>query len=407
MNNLIRQHLAAFGGDRRSVPPAYFFDVDEIVRRFAELHRSLPDNFELAYSLKANSEKPIVDSVAHAGSSALFDVSSLHELNVTCEAGVAPSRIVFTGPGKTRDELHAAVERDIGFIVCESIQEIEAVNGISRSMGKRSSVLIRINPDDVDVKVERQFSGDRSHFGISQQDAEHIASRLDAWPWVDIQGLHFYVGSRNLDAANIAENFFTFARIFNAINEAFGRRLTTLDLGGGFGVPYFPGESPLDLGQLARSLASFDGIWPTRVLVESGRFISASAGTYLCQVLYTKRVKDRHVAIVNGGLTSFYLPSDNIPAAHGSSLRNFGITAVGDDQTPIQGTLREYDIYGNAPTSSDVLALAAPLPELKPGSLLKIANAGAYGITASLNNFLGRGKPHAYYFGMQNFKKGT
>ncbi|WP_428510409.1 alanine racemase [Roseateles sp.] len=374
---------------RDSLPPTYFYDLDIAAENVDRLRAGLPPQIEVAYSLKANCEPDFVAGLMARRTDLVVDVCSLFELELVLELGVAPSNIVFTGPGKTAAELRRAVRAGVTLIVCESIEELRLLDALAAERGQPAQCLLRINPASTAAGLERPFSGVRSHFGIDLDELQVEVGAIRAMGHVRVCGLHFYVGSRNLDAADIARSFHAFREIFQTVNGWFEGALDTLDLGGGFGVPYYDWEAPLDLTLLRAELASLDLSPFRRVLVESGRFIAASSAVYLCRVLYTKQRGGRDIAVLDGGLCSFYLLSDHAAMSQDKPNRNFLMAVLGKSAAP--GQDRPWDLYGNAPTGSDVVGRSVPLPALAPGDLLAVFNAGAYGRMTSLSQFLGRG----------------
>ncbi len=371
--------------------PLYVYDTRSLEEAYCGLHRALPEPIEIVYSLKANPNLSVTALLASLGCGA--DVSSGAELQIALAAGVHPEAIVFTGPGKSRAELTLAVERRIGMLVCESADELALAEQVSARVGARTRVALRINPSFVGTAIESHMSGKPTQFGFDPPALRALEPRRYRHLLVD--GLHVYMGSRVLDAHAITRNTEHILALAEQVSQELDIPLGLVDVGGGFGVAYFGHETPLDLGVLRHALdpvlAGFRKRNPgTRVLAESGRFLVAHAGVFLTEVLATKTSHGARYAVVDGGLGSFFLLSDNLAQGKpGEPTRNFPIRRLGAGSASEQ----PWTLAGPAPTPSDVLARGVSLPPLVPGDLLCIERAGAYGASASLHGFLAGGAP--------------
>jgi diaminopimelate decarboxylase len=376
MDKIIAEAAGQYG------TPLYFYDGDKLKSQYQLLKSCLPANFEIFYSIKANPLLGICRLFQTMGSG--IEIASSGELKVALTAGFAPGNIIFTSPGKTRAELDYAVTSDIYCINIESVAEAELLNQIAGEKSKSVRVAIRVNPDFNLSGAGIKMTGVASQFGIDQAQLETAFGRLKTLANLKIAGIHIYTGTQMLDAQNIVNTMEAIVKLAIELADRYQFQPEFLDLGGGFGIPYFGGESKLDLELLKQGIAAIwdchkDRLSQTRIGVESGRFLMAEAGVYLTRVLYKKECKGSKYLICDGG-SNLHASS----AFLGRHIRNnFPMRICGRDGEP-----EEVNIVGPLCTPTDVIGQKVTLPKAEPGDIVIVEKSGAYGVTNSPNLFL-------------------
>ncbi|MGH3415673.1 MAG: type III PLP-dependent enzyme [Actinocrinis sp.] len=382
--------------------PLYVYDGDVLTHTLTELREALPPVLEVFYSLKANPNISVLSVLRRAGARA--EVCSLAELRTAQRAGTPPRDIIFLGPGKSERELAACLDAGIYAIVCESFDEVDRVESMAAARGLTQRVLLRINPA-VSVKGSRLTMGGKPRqFGIDEAqvlDAGHLPSR---YRHADVAGVHVYAGTRILDAEVVAKNTAYALELADRVAAATGIRLDAVDIGGGLGVAYFDDEADLEAKAVAEQInpliESFAAAHPgTRMIMESGRYLAARAGTYVLRVHYVKQSLGERFAIADGG-THHHMAAVGI----GSFVkRNFPAVllsardeAEAGDSAQHADSSREsesWNVTGPLCTPNDTLLKHVALPPLRPGDLIGVLRSGAYGPTASPGLFLSHGFP--------------
>lgn len=366
--------------------PLYVYDGDVLTNVLTELRSVLHPALEVFFSLKSNPNISVFAALRRAGARA--EVSSLVELRTVVAAGAEPEDIIFLGPGKSERELVACVEGGVYAIVCESFDELAAIDRIAGERGVRQRVLLRINAACAVQGSRLTMGGKPRQFGIDE--AQVLAAGRLEYEHADVAGIQVYLGTRILDATVVARNTKYVLELADRVAQTCGIRLDAVDIGGGLGVPYFEGEEDLDLQLLAKEinplLAAFAQAHPeTRLIMESGRFLTARAGTYVMRVRYVKESMGERFAVTDGG-THHHMAAVGI----GSFVkRNFPISLLnrdGDDVAP-------WNVTGPLCTPNDTVVKNAALPALRVGDLLGVERSGAYGPTASPGLFLSHGFP--------------
>ncbi len=364
--------------------PVYSYDAEFIQRQFALLEGCLPECIQIFYSVKANPLLSICQILREKGCG--IEVASSGELLIALEAGYSPESIIFTSPGKTVDELKYAVEKEIYCINIESIDEAEIINQLALVESKTINVAIRINPNFNIPGSIIKMSGVSSQFGIDQEHIGHVFEKLSVMQNIKVIGVHVYSGTQILNAENLVTGFEETIKLAIQLSETYNFDLDFLDLGGGFGVPYFSNEKPLDTDLLKLKMVCMwkeygNKLEKTRVIVESGRFLLAESGVYMTKVLYVKECKGAKYAICDGG-SNHHASS----AFLGRHIRNnFPIYILNKDASH---NVNEINIVGHLCTPTDVLGQKVVLPFVEVGDLIIIEKSGAYGLTHSPTLFL-------------------
>lgn len=364
--------------------PFYAYDRDRMSRRVAELRSALPDAMQIHYAMKAN---PMPAVVAHMVSIVDgLDVASAGELEVALQTGANPTDISFAGPGKRDWELRAATEAGIT-VNMESEGEMRRIARIGEQLGQRPNVAIRVNPSFELKSSGMKMGGRPSPFGV---DAERVPAMLTELAGLDLnfRGFHVYSGSQNLRAEAIIESMAKTVDLVIELAASTNLGISFVNLGGGLGIPYFPGERPLDLQALGPASADAvdrlkKALGDVEIVMELGRFLVGEAGIYVCRVTDIKESRGRRYAITDGGLHHHLAASGNF----GQVLRkNYPIAAVNTHDS-----IEEVSIVGPLCTPLDLLGDRVQVPALKEGSLVAILQSGAYGRTASPEMFLSQG----------------
>lgn len=360
--------------------PFYYYDLDLLRRTLGvateEANRY---GYHIHYAMKANVERPILEEIRRAGLGA--DCVSGYEVRCAVENGFAPEKIVFAGVGKSDGEIEYAIEQGIFAFNCESLQELEVIDGLAKAQGRRVNVALRINPD-VRPETHRYISTGQaeSKFGISYTEVDEALTRLNELPNIRIVGLHFHIGSqiRNLESfAELAERVNEIARWF----EERGVTLRHLNMGGGLGIDYEgPDEEPIP--DFAGYFRTFHDHLKVRedqtVHFELGRSIVAQCGELITRVLFTKTTAGgARFAIVDAGMTELIRP-----ALYHAHHRIENLTAEAEKEKRAIGV---YSIAGPICESSDVFAREIEFPESRRGDVLALRSTGAYGSIMASN----------------------
>jgi diaminopimelate decarboxylase len=369
--------------------PFYAYDRRMIADRVALLRQHLPDAVKLHYAIKANPMPALVQYMATLVDG--FDVASGGELRVALDATMPARDISFAGPGKTEEELALAVTSDV-VINMESEREMETIARIAADQGKRPRAAIRVNPDFELKSSGMKMGGRPTQFGV---DAERVPDMLRRLKELDLNfhGFHIFSGSQNLRAEAIIEaQNKTFDLAFRLAEDA-PSPVRLLNIGGGFGIPYFPGERPLAIEPIGENLRARLPQVKTRlpqaeVVVELGRYLVGEAGIYVCRVLDRKLSKGHVFLITDGGLHHHLAASGNF----GQVIRKNYPVLVGNK---VAGHEREVaSVVGPLCTPLDLLGERVELAKAEVGDLIVVMQSGAYGLTASPTAFLNHPAPH-------------
>ncbi|MFJ8470308.1 type III PLP-dependent enzyme [Kitasatospora sp. NPDC094011] len=370
--------------------PLYLYDGEEITTRFRGLRAALHPALEVFYSLKANPNISVCALLHSCGARA--EVSSLTELVTAERAGVRPEDIIFLGPGKSRAELAACLDRSVHAIVCESVEELGLIDELAAGRGVTAPVALRVNPSFQVKGSGLTMGGKPRQFGTDEElllaEGRGLAAR---YPHLRLMGVQVYLGTRILSEESVVENTRRILDLAERLAAALDFPLETVDVGGGLGIAYFDNEKDLDLGLLAAGInpliEDFVERHPdTRLIMELGRFLVAAAGTYVTRVRYTKTSMGENFAVTDGG-TNHHMAAVGI----GSYVkRNFPMAALERLDEP---ATEPWHITGPLCTPNDVIGKKVPMPPLRAGELIGVQRSGAYGPTASPVHFLSHGYP--------------
>ncbi len=362
--------------------PCYVYDQGRIAQNYARLAKALAPSAEVGrvcYSVKANSNLSVLRLMRNLGTG--FDVVSGGELRRALLAGAATDSIVFAGVGKRDDELVAALDAGVGWINVESAQELRVLSDLAAARGVVQRVALRINPG-IDPHTHRYLAtGKRaSKFGIETEESLRLVAHRADYPGISIEGIHIHIGSMVSDAGPYAEAM-RVALAVVAQYRMLGATITTLNLGGGFGVAYQPDQAEAPIEAIASNILPLARKADLRLLFEPGRAIVADAGALLTRVLYTKTNGNVRYVVVDAAMNDLIRPA-LYGAAHQVSL----VSSV-SDVLEVSGVslVSGVSVVGPVCESGDVLAEGVMLPEPRRGDLLVIHHAGAYGMSMASN----------------------
>ncbi len=352
----------------------YLIDGKKITESFESLKNSLPDNFNILYSVKANPNSRIIRILSESKS--MFDICSLSELSLCLENNIGPELISVTGPAKSKHELDEYLKHEVHQINVENLEELDYVLANKKF---RTKIFLRIN-----------LSYFTHHFGFSTEDTYEILKNHHK----EISGLHLYYKSQILDEKLIKEHFKNCATFIKSLPADWIGHFYAINLGSGLGIPYFEGERELNLKSV------FDGFndyfsdiqfnKPVSYQIESGRYLVGRSGKYFCKVLSIKKIKDRQIYITNGGIHHAMI----LGCPFMIIKKNFNFSTSKDLAQ------KEYDIatiIGKTCFSEDILARDAKLPKLEKNDWIAFHNMGSYGESFSPVGFNGFAKLKTYF----------
>jgi diaminopimelate decarboxylase len=369
--------------------PFFAYDRALLTERIALLRATLPADLQLSYAVKANPMPAVVQHLSGLVDS--FDVASADEMRVALDTPMPATRVSFAGPGKTPAELTRAIAAGVT-IEMESETEARRVAEIGERLGIRPRAAVRVNPDFQVKGSGMRMGGGPQQFGI---DAEKVPALLRelAGADLDVLGFHIFAGSQNLNAEILCDAQRKTVELALQLADAAPDPVRYLNLGGGFGIPYFERDQPLDLGSIGQNLEALlsERIRPrlpdARVVIELGRYIVGESGFYVTRVVDRKESRGKTFLVVDGGMHHQLAASGNF----GQVIRRNYPVAIGsrrdDDAT------ETVSVVGCLCTPLDLLADNVSLPRADVGDLVVVFQAGAYGLTASPTAFLSHPAP--------------
>ncbi|MBB5707179.1 pyridoxal-dependent decarboxylase, exosortase A system-associated [Sphingopyxis panaciterrulae] len=383
---LIAGHRADALADTAGDTPLFVYDSAMLAARAGEWRAAMPDAVQLHYAMKANPFAPLLAFMAGVVDG--FDVASGGELAAALASGMAAGHISFAGPGKRDRELEAAVSAG-ATLNLESAGEAERALAIAARLGRTPRLAVRVNPD-FDLKGSgMKMGGGAKPFGVDAEAVPALVRRLlDAG--ADWQGFHIFAGSQALDGAAIAETQTQTVALAARLADEIGATPPLVNLGGGMGVPYFPGDAAVDAkavgDALAATLEARDAaLADSRFAMELGRWLVAEAGVYLTRIVDRKQSHGETFLVTDGGLHHQLAASGNFGTV---IRRNYPIALANRFGAEPAETV---SVVGCLCTPLDRLGDQVALPRAAVGDLVAIFQAGAYGATASPAAFLGQG----------------
>ncbi len=362
--------------------PFYAYSRQAVASRVAMLRASLPSALHLHYAIKANPMPALVQLLASLTDG--LDVASAQEMQVALDTGVAPTRVSFAGPGKSAHEIEQAVAAGIT-INLESELQLDLALAAGERLGLRPRLAIRVNPAFELRASGMKMGGGPKPFGIDEERVPEVAAQIESHG-LPVVGFHIYSGSQNLSAAAVVEAQQLTYRLGARLAQGLRDRIDWLNIGGGFGVPYFPNEQPLDLQPIADNLGELceraRADLGSPLVLELGRYLVAEAGVYVCRVLDRKVSQGQVFLVTDGGLHHHLAASGNF----GQVIRKNYPVAVGNRLAPAPREVQS--VVGPLCTPLDLLADRMEMASAAVGDLVVVFRSGAYGPTASPSAFL-------------------
>ena len=353
--------------------PFYCYSTATLERHYRVFSGAFADEKALVcYSLKANSNQSVLRTLAKLGAGA--DVVSGGELKRALAAGIPPEKILFSGIGKTEAELRAALDADVLCINIESEPELELLSRLAAGTGRTARISVRVNPD-VDSGSHAKISTGKSEnkFGIPLGRAREVYARAAKLPGIRVTGADVHIGSQITDLVPLEAAFRLLAEFVQTL-RADGHTITHVDFGGGLGIPYYADrEAPPAPAAYAAMVKRVTHNLGCTLMFEPGRMIVGNAGILVTRVIYVKHGEAKNFVIIDAAMNDLIRPT--LYEAHHDILPLVAAAAGAPTITA--------DVVGPVCESGDYLALDRTLPEPKPGDLLAIMTAGAYGAVQS------------------------
>ena len=403
VERLVERYFGASGGELTidGVPvsriaeeygtPLFIYDASVLKTKWSNLRRALPERVEIYYSVKANPSLAIVRTFLSLGCG--LEIASGGELYQALAAGCPADRIVFAGPGKQDGEIREFLEAGGGEIHVESLNEARRLVAACDGLGKEVSAAVRINPSSEVQGGAMRMGGKSAPFGVDEEEMGSVVEALQESPRVRVGGVHIFAGTQILDAAVLGAQYRKCIDLARAVAKKLKGPLTTVDFGGGLGIPYFEGDQELDLEAYGREVRDLlagledETFASTRFLVEPGRYLAGEAGIYVARVLDVKASRGKTYAVLDGGMNHHLAASGNLGQV---IKRNFPVVVLNRLDEPAR---QRVDVVGPLCTPLDVLARDAELPPLRVGNLVGVLQSGAYARSASPLGFLSHPAP--------------
>jgi len=375
--------------NRAGASPFYVYDKSVIQARIKHLKAMLPPDIRIHYAIKANPMPALVQFMSsHVDG---FDLASQGEMNIALSTDMPSHKISFAGPGKQQKELNAAVAAGVT-INLESNAELDRVMIAAENTGQRPQVAVRVNPDFELKSSGMKMSGGPKQFGIDAEITPAILKRLAALD-VNFKGLHIFSGSQNLRPEAIIEAQQKTFELAIRLAEHAPAPIEKLNIGGGFGIPYFPGEVALDISSIGDHLSkSLPKVYEQlgkqcNVIIELGRYLVGEAGLYVSKVIERKISRGKTYLITDGGLHHHLAASGNF----GQIIRKNYPVVIGNKMNSSE--TEEVSVVGPLCTPLDILADNMVLAKADVGDWVVVYQSGAYGYSASPHHFLSHPHP--------------
>jgi diaminopimelate decarboxylase len=369
--------------DRVGSTPFYAYDRTLLRARAQQLRTAFPPQVKLHYAMKANPMPAVVALMATLVEG--IDVASAGELKVALDAGADAREVSFAGPGKREVELRQALAAQV-LVNVESAREVRVLAALSQQLGLPARIAVRVNPDFELKGSGMKMGGGPKQFGVDVEDVPGLLADIDAGG-LGFEGFHLFAGSQNLKAESICEAQQKSYALALRLAEHARAPVKFLNLGGGFGIPYFPGERPLELAPIAANLHDLAAraereLPEASLVIELGRYLVGEAGVYVTRIV-DRKVSRGHVFLVtDGGLNHHLSASGNF----GQVIRKNYPVEIGNR---MDAPTEVASVVGPLCTPLDLLADRMELPVAEVGDLVVVYQSGAYGASASPQAFLG------------------
>ncbi len=364
--------------------PFYVYERSLLQARVAALREALPAGLHLHYAMKANPLPALVACMV--GLVDGIDVASAGEMQVALAQGADPRHMSFAGPGKRAQELRASVAAGV-LLNVESFRELPLLAQAVQDLGRPARVAVRVNPDFELKGSGMRMGGGPRQFGVDAEEVPRLLAEIGRLG-LQFEGFHLFAGSQNLRAEAICEAQRLSYQLALRLAADAPAPVRHLNLGGGFGIPYFPGEQPLELGPVAANLAELLAragreMPEAHLVLELGRYLVGEAGLYVARVLDRKVSRGQVFLVTDGGLHHHLAASGNF----GQVIRKNYPVAIGNRMG--EPATESVHVVGPLCTPLDLLAERMMLPVAQEGDLVVVYQSGAYGASASPQGFLG------------------
>ena len=370
--------------------PCFIYSKQIIDKKIKLLRDTLPKSIKIHYSIKANPFPELVSYIKdHVDG---LEVSSLAEMKIALATGINSANICLTGPGKSYEELEIAIKNNI-VVSAESSLELFRLDEIGSEIMHKPSVLIRVNPTFTQKRAGMKMASGSSQFGIDAEQVPELLKWIDN-SCIDFHGFHVYSGSQILDTEALNYSQTKTFELINQLASLCTQPIKTINIGGGFGIPYFSKHQPLDLSAVADNLKSLSPnlepsnfIHPICPIIELGRYIIGEAGIYLIEVVDKKISRGKVYLVTNGGMHHQLAASGNLGQ---KNRKNFPVYIA----NKIDSTEKEIvNIVGKLCTPLDIIGDELEASVAEVGDYVAILQSGAYGYSASPINFLSHELP--------------
>lgn len=371
----------------------YIYDTAPMREKIVHLVKIMPKGLEVFYAMKANPHPAFLKAALEAGAVGI-EIASLGEAERAVAAGFAASRLIYTGPGKSIEELSWSVENGVRTVHIESLAEAHRLNGICEKLGRRMDVLLRINADFDIHEAQTTFSGGSKKFGIDEEKLDEALPQILALEHLNFRGLHVYAASGVLNVADLLKNCQLVFDLTKRIETDYPDvNCDIIDFGGGFGVDYLEEGHDFDPQAYADGLTAMIaryGFEGRHFVLELGRYLAADSGFFCTEILDIKESRGKRQVVCAGGINHFRRPA--------ALSINHPLAIVRTERAKLfagQESVRKEQVYFGGPlcTSADKLANDVYVESADIGDIAVFGLAGAYGLTMSNQEFLSHARP--------------
>ena len=372
----------------------YLYDPSVMHRKITHLKDILPESVKIYYAMKANPHDAFLKTAKAAGAQGI-EIGSMGEGKMALAAGFTPDQLIFTGPGKSTDELEWSVKRQLNTVHVESLTEAHRLNQICERLGKRQDILVRVNPNFYIHDAQARFSGDSSKMGIDQNRFMDVLPEIYDLSNLNFKGLHVYAASGVLKLVDLLENC---QRVFTLAREVEARydhiRCDIIDFGGGFGIDYLEtGQdfSPKEYNDGLRKLIEGFGFSDRTFVLELGRYLTADSGWYCAEIIDIKESLGKKQVVCGGGNSHFRRPVA-LGINHPLMIVEMNKPNVFEGQESVHDEM----VFVGGPLCNTADKLAPKdiyVAKAEIGDIAVFGYAGAYGLTMSHFEFLGHNRP--------------
>jgi diaminopimelate decarboxylase len=369
-NNLCVENISVIKLAKRYKTPFYCYSLAQLKNNYHTLSNAFKTVKPIiCFSVKSNSNLSLLKELKKIGSGA--DVVSVGELLKATKAGISPKKIVFSGIGKTEEEIRVAIKKGVLLINVESESEVNLINRLSKKISKKISIGLRLNPN-VTGKTHQKIStgGKDEKFGLAYNDFIKLSKKIKKMKKLNLQGISVHIGSQ-ITSIN------PFKKVLSIINKIMNKikiNFKFIDLGGGMGISYSKKEKQINLRQYAKLVNKFTKNKDSKIIFEPGRFIIGNAGILITKIIYIKKSSNKYFVILDAGMNNLMRPA--LYNAHHQ------IIPVKKTNKLFRGKL---EFVGPVCESSDKFSTQKIFSQIKEGDYVGLADVGAYGMSLSSN----------------------